>query len=214
MQRLRRALPVLIAIGTTWLLTTASGVAQSSVPAFVYLRDSQGQLWFTGRDGAIRAGVPLYPASDEEIAAIPASGHWLIPKPDGSGLQAGPRPAWDLTNTTAQPSAQPPLASPAEPITLSGERGENTRPFELRGGNYTVAWRAQLRRESTSCFAGATLYRVDGKRHVETLFNVTLNRDHERTASGETQVYGVVAGAHYLDVSSTACSWSVEIRPL
>jgi hypothetical protein len=186
----------------------------------------QGQIWITSRDSTFKSAVPLYPASDEQLAAIPSSGLWIVPKPDGSGTTAGARPDWAVnalgapvtsssTAAALDPTVAPTLPTvPESSIKLSGERGENTKPFALLAGAYTVTWKTELRRDSASCFSAATLYRVDGKRYVQSLYSVTLNRDGgDKNASGDTEVYGVTTGQYFIEANTTACSWSVEIRP-
>ena len=42
--------------------------AQPTVPGNVYVRDSRGHIWLVSADGA-RYRVPIYPASDQEIAS-------------------------------------------------------------------------------------------------------------------------------------------------
>lgn len=206
MKRLRSALTLAVAIVGTWAVTTAT--AQTGVPNYAYVRDSSGQDFVIS--GGQRIAVPIYPATDEQIAAIHWPGQWLGLKADGSGYENGPRPEWSAAATV--PAPPPPVAGD-NTIRLGADRGQNTQPFQLAAGNYTVRWQVQLQPTASSCYVGATLYRVEGKRRVEGLINTSISRDTGRSASGETQVYGVLAGAHYLDVSETGCSWSIEIRP-
>jgi hypothetical protein len=227
MMRMRAALLVAVAIIATWWVTTSS--AQSAIPNGVFVKNSEGLVWLVlvGQ----RVKIPVWAASDEEIAAVPVADRWAVMN-DAGAIVAGDRPAWLADESASAPPAapaqsaaptttpkstatpRPPSPAGESPINLSGERGENTKPFDLRGGNYTVAWKTELRRDSSSCFSGATLYRVEGKVHVESLYSITLYRANgDRSAEGETQVYGVRPGQHYLDVNTTACSWSVGIRP-
>lgn len=226
MKAVRALAPITLAVIVTWAVTTAS--AQSEIPVWVFVRDSGGQVWLVGNTA--RLAVPIYPATDEQIAAIAWNGAWVVPNADNSSVTAGSKPDWDTSGIAAQPSTAPAVAaapaatatSTAVPapaateaaIKLSGERGENTKPFTLKSGNYTVAWKTELRRDATSCFSAATLYRVEGKRYIESLYSVTLKRDGgERSASGDTEVYGITAGQYYIDATTTGCSWAVEIKP-
>lgn len=229
MRKLRASLPVILAVIATWGVTTAT--AQSEVPVWTFVRDSGGQVWLVGTTS--RLAVPIYPATDEQIAAIAWNGNWVVPSGDNSSVVAGAKPSWATDDprvsaatesapavaaapvATATPTPAPaPAPSAQETIKLSGERGENTKPFTLKSGNYTVSWKTELRRDSSSCFSGATLYRVEGKRYIESLYSLTLKREGgDRSASGDTEVYGITAGQYYLDVTTTACSWSVEIKP-
>lgn len=95
-------------------------------------------------------------------------------------------------------------------IQVSGNGKQNTRPFELTGGAYTVRWSSN----STTQFGGNVilhLRRTDGVLGSELLVNTVVNRE-KPTASGETQVYNVKPGTHYLDVTSPG-EWSVIIAP-
>ena len=153
-----------------------------------------------------------------QSAPAPAAQAAPPPQPQAAAAPAAPAPVPRMAPTaTPRPVRVAPTPTPRppseEPIKLSGDRDENTRPFTLRGGNYTVEWETQLRRDASSCYSGATLYRVEGRRYVESLYSLTLKRDDERSADGETQVYDLAAGQYYLDVGTTGCSWTVEIRP-
>lgn len=198
---------VLVAV-VTWRLTIA--MAQTAIPNYAYLRDSSGQVWAAYNNQ--RVAIPIYPATDAEIAAIPWSGLWLGLKADGTGYEPGPKPDWAVPSTTTV-AAAPPLA--AAVVRLGGDRGQNTAPFNLSAGNYVAAYRTDLRPGQSSCFTAATLYRVEGKRRVESIYSTTLSqRDGQTTATGETRIYGVAGGDHFVEADETGCSWSVEIRPL
>ena len=116
-KRIRKTLPVLAAIVATWAVTTAT-TAQPRVPAFVFVRDAQGHVWFIKGTGE-RTAIPFYPASDLELAAIPWTGTWLVPSADGSGLTEGPVPDWAVVlppPLVEDPAPPVPLAPPAPPI--------------------------------------------------------------------------------------------------
>lgn len=67
--------------------------AQSNIPDGAFVRDSTGNVWLVA--GGQRSGVPIYQATDEQIAAVPESGQWLVPAGDGTGaLVLGGRPEW------------------------------------------------------------------------------------------------------------------------
>ena len=74
----------------------------------VFVVDAAGDTWLilrTGPNSLVRVGVPIYPASEADIAAIPASGQWLIPG-DGQRVSTE-RPDWSVHRSTAQPLAAP-----------------------------------------------------------------------------------------------------------
>lgn len=201
MQRLRTAALVLLLTLPAW---TAAG-AQSTVPNLTYVRDSSGQVYVVS--GGQRIAVPIYPATDEQIAAIPWPGGWMVPKADGTGYETGARPEW----AAAQPSAPPPPPAAGAPIVLSGDGQQNTRPFDLAGGNYAVKWDGR----SSGQFGGnliVSLKRVDGPSYGgDLLVNLVLSRE-KPSASGETQVYNLKPGQHYLDVVAPG-PWSVTLTP-
>ena len=67
--------------------------AQAGIPDGAFVRDSAGNVWLIA--GGQRAGVPIYQTTDDQIAAVPDSGQWLIPAGDGSGaLVLGAKPTW------------------------------------------------------------------------------------------------------------------------
>jgi hypothetical protein len=69
------------------------GFAQPGIPDGSFVRDSGGNVWLV--TGGQRAGIPLYPTTDEQILAIPDSGLFVVPATDGSGaLTLGPRPTF------------------------------------------------------------------------------------------------------------------------
>ena len=65
--------------------------AQSTIPNGVFVRDSAGDVWGIGRGQ--RWAMPIYPASDDEINAVPFSGQWLVPNASG-GTTPWDRPEW------------------------------------------------------------------------------------------------------------------------
>lgn len=209
MKRLRSALVVAVAIIATRGLTAAS--AQSAIPTLSYVRDSSGQVFVVS--AGQRYGIPIYPATDEQIAAIPFNDLWLVPNADGTAYANSPKPEWAVGAAPAPVAAPPP--PPAAPggnsINLNGGASQNTRPFDLAAGNYTVKWSGSMRGQ----FGGnliMSLKRVDGPSYGgELIVNIVLGREKPH-ASGETQVYSVKAGQHYMDVTSPA-AWAVEIRP-
>lgn len=209
--RIHRALVaaavVVIAVGCS------RAVAQPTIPNYAYVRDSDGQVW--GTYGGQRVAIPIYPATDAQIRALPWNGLWFGFKEDGSGYQPGPKPEWAVNAT---PAASVPVAAvkpaPSAPVRFAGEQAQNTAPIRLAAGTYVASFKTALRPGQSSCFTKAALHRVDGKRLVETIYSTTLSqKDGRLEAVGETRLYGVAAGEHYLQTEDTGCSWSVELRP-
>jgi hypothetical protein len=66
------------------------GRADPPIPDGAFVQDAAGAIWLV--HGGKRVRVPLYPATADEVAALPASGDWLVPQDGGAGL--GARPTW------------------------------------------------------------------------------------------------------------------------
>lgn len=205
MRRARPLLALVVAVVATWALTTLTA-AQSTIPNGVFVKNSQGFIWLVV-DGQ-RIKIPVWPASDADVAALPEVDRWAVANETGA-VVAGDRPSW-LDNQPA-PVAAPAPPAPTPGLTISGEGKQNTRPFDLSAGSYTVRWTGTMRTQ----FSGnliMTLKRTDGQFFQELLVNTVLTRDAP-TASGETQVYKVKDGAHYLEVLAPG-PWSATFTPL
>jgi hypothetical protein len=112
MSRLRSALPILVAIVATWYVTTVS--AQSSIPDGVFVRRSDGTIWLVL--GGQRIHVPIWPASDTEIAALPESDRYAVMNDDGV-IVAGDRPGWLTASSSAPPTGSPTTAPAVTVVT-------------------------------------------------------------------------------------------------
>lgn len=211
MKRLRSMLPIIVAVLVTWVLTTASASGESAIPPYTFVQDSTGQIWIVGKVN--RVAIPIYPATDDQIAAVPWGGLWMVTTADGSGIQPGSKPDWAGADPTLAVTAAQTTATPAaeDPVKLSGERSQNTKAFTLRGGNYAVHWEVK-RQADSACFGSGALRRVSDSRMVEALYDASLNVGADRTAAGDTQVYNIGGGQYYL-AESGSCSWSVTISP-
>lgn len=137
-------------------------------------------------------------------AAQPTSAPPTVPPPTQAPPTAPP---------TAKPTeAPPPTVKPVEAaVAFSGSSMQQTRPFPLAGGNYTVKWSARPANASGGCYHGASLKSASGK---PSNFLVNELLQSGRNASGETQVYRVAPGDdYYFDISS-GCAWEISIAPL
>lgn len=98
-------------------------VSAQTVPAgfqdYTFVRDSSGETWLILRASPgvmVRVGIPIFPATDAEIASVPVNGQWLVPG-DGARMSVE-RPAWALRGTISQVTSgigsvfQPPASSP------------------------------------------------------------------------------------------------------
>lgn len=106
MKRLKAVLPVLIAIVVTWALTIGTS-AQSNIPNGVFVKSSEGLVWLVLEGQRIK--IPVWPASDDDIAALPVADRWTVMN-DAGAIVAGDRPAW-LVDAAQQ--IAPALVAPA-----------------------------------------------------------------------------------------------------
>jgi hypothetical protein len=197
--------PVAIAFGLG-LAVAMGGVslAQPRPPRVVQTAD--GTLYLIVPEG--RLWLIPQPITDEELLVLPDIGAII-----GELPQPAPPPAPPAAPAPPLPPPPPAPVAPEEPVTVSGERTMSTRPFMLRGGNYTARWTARPMSPSPSCFHSATLRPVTpGGRFLSGTLGSGSVQGAE-PVSGETQVYNVPADSYYVDALSM-CAWSVTIRPL
>lgn len=106
MKSLRSSLVLLIVIVATWWLT-ASTVAQTAIPNGVFVKSSEGFLWLV-LDGQ-RVKIPVWAASDADIAALPEPDRWAVAN-DAGAIVAGDRPAWYVDAPAANAAVPAPAA--------------------------------------------------------------------------------------------------------
>lgn len=106
-----------------------------------------------------------------------------------------------------EPSGTPQPTPATEIIDRSGTTTQKTAPFNLSGGTYEATWKATLEQSSTICYFGARLSAVSGS-GSETIANTTVSRE-EGSKSASSYIYSVESGQHYLDVTSTSCTWQI-----
>ena len=98
-------------------------------------------------------------------------------------------------------------------LRIPRRRGSTTsKPFELTGGDYAVAWEIERQRGKTSWYVGSRLRRFDDQNPGALVLHTTLNIANDRTASGEARVFSVLPGRYVFDVSTTGCDWRFIIR--
>jgi hypothetical protein len=116
----------------------------------------------------------------------------------------------------ASPVAQSclPLADGGAGITISGPAGMNSQPFDLAAGNYVVRWQANSGGPITARNVILHVKRADGAYFAGSgaLVNRVLD-PAPSSLSGETYLYGVKAGTHYVDVLAPG-EWTVSLLPL
>ena len=114
--------------------------------------------------------------------------------------------ALTLAGCSAQTSTTGAAAAP-ESFTFSGSGMQNTSPFTLAGGNYSVAWTATPH-SSVGCYHGVSLARTDGGFGAPLLVNAMPKTS--AAVSGTTNAYNVKAGEFFFQVSS-GCDWTIAI---
>jgi hypothetical protein len=116
------------------------------------------------------------------------------------------------SSAPAQAQACQPYGDPAREVSFSGGTNQNTRPITLAPGNYVIRWSAS----ANSQYGGNVimdLKRADGQHFPGGNFvNMILNKERP-TDGGETFVYGVQPGPHYVEIMAPG-PWSVTISPI
>jgi hypothetical protein len=110
--------------------------------------------------------------------------------------------------TIREPPAEPPAAPtvpPAEPIVMTGTGSQNTPPFDLPGGDYTVSAAGS----ADSNVIIDLVPRGGGVFDSEGL----LNEIADGSFAYSTVAYSVDPGSYYLDVTCHG-SWTVTFTPL
>lgn len=184
--------------------------AQGGVPEGAFVRDETGAIFLV--HGGERHQVPIFPATSEQLAAIPTSGRWLVPLADGS-IVPGDRPEWDQPNIQPPPTQRQDGSGQDDRITFEGRQDKNTDPFWLSGGNYRVRSSATPRAGSSiGCFHSVGLAPVTpgGRSFLGGPGSV----EGGETVTAETNVYNVPSGNYYVKVISGCSRWKVTIEPL
>jgi hypothetical protein len=118
------------------------------------------------------------------------------------------RPGASTERLSAASTPKPTVAQNApmkDTVVLSGRGDMRTKPFNLSGGGYTVAWQATPSGSSATFRARMVPTTAAGG---ESLAETKLD-SRER---GETELYDVKAGPHYLEITMTG-DWIVAIVP-
>jgi hypothetical protein len=88
---------------------------------------------------------------------------------------------------TVAPTVAPAVVA-EDPITVTGVRTMDTRPFDLRGGNYTVTWSA-TNAETRSGYAHSSDLESVAGGYSGVSAPMMLNVAAGQTQTGETQAY-------------------------
>lgn len=116
--RYRRWAGLLGLVALTFGLGYGSALAQ--LPDGVFVRDSGGAIWLI--TGGQRAQVPIYPAGDDAIFAVPDSGLWVVPG-EGGALTLGGPPDYAFAPPPGAPpqNVMPPAPTPTPTATATPE---------------------------------------------------------------------------------------------
>lgn len=201
----------------TLLLIGNRASAQGVIPSYVFLRDSSGLIYLTSSDQ--RVNIPIYPATDEQIQAVPLLDKWMLPAANGDGFEIGNRPDWAWSPSAplavAAPAPPAPAVAPApsgeSAVSFSGPSSLNTRLFGLAGGNYTVRWSAKPNSSIPGCYMGAHLKTTSSSSIGQLVVNQAIQGSG--TQNGETQLYRLAAGGDYFFAVNSTCSWEISIAP-
>jgi hypothetical protein len=208
----------LVAVVCAVALGWTSAVAQ--VAPWRIAQGSDGTLYLL--TGDTRFTVSPDPISDEELAAMNDGGQLggQLPMPPVSPVPPAQVVEVVVTATLIPPTSTPapvatntsvpaPAVVPEQPTTISGSGDVASRPFTLRGGNYTVSW--TFTATGRSCFAaGASLLGVNGG--LTSLGGRSVDLSSGQSSSGETQAYNLRAGQFYVKAYAS-CDWTVTVKP-
>jgi hypothetical protein len=187
---------------TTWLFG----------PRGLENRPSSSQLaWETGAGSMAVAQVGVPGTGSSDYASSPTTSSAVASSASQATGTGTGRAGFTESASFAPPAASPvPVA--ALPISVDGDGASTTRPFDLPGGNYVVAWEVQLRRGTSSCYLGARLRRFEDQNPGSLILHTTVNTSNDRSSDGETRIFNVTPGRYVMDVTTTGCEWKIELR--
>jgi hypothetical protein len=211
---------VLVAIGASWSATTATA---QSAPWHID-QGSDGTLYLV--TGDTQYVVNPDAISDDSLAALSDGGvlgsqlppvppvlvtEPVVPPAVIAAPTATPIPAPAPTSTPVPANTPiPATARPmAQPLTIASSGAQNTSPFSLAPGSYTINWSGT---DPGGRFGGGSnlivhVTPVDpSNRDSTSIVNVILKSGE--TQSGTTNAYNIQGGQYYLYVV-TAGTWKV-----
>jgi hypothetical protein len=181
-------------------------------------------------------GMLTFRPSDLVVAFSDGQTTWLYGPNGLESRPTGTRLTWEGTGTTVATAAGtgtgvgttaassgvaalPPVVTSPTPVTLvtlpiklDGDDSTTTKPFELAGGEYAVAWEIERQRGQTSCYVGSRLRRFEDQNPGALVLHTTLNTSNDRSASGEARLFGVLPARYVFDVITTGCDWKFTIK--
>ncbi len=122
------------------LILVAFGLGQASaqpvIPDGAFVRDSADNTWLVS--GGTKSIVPIYPAGDDDIAALPDSGRWVVAGSEGL-VRLGDRPGWGEEPNPIRQKDNPPKVT----IALSDaeiERGGTIQITVFATDDFGLDW--------------------------------------------------------------------------
>jgi septal ring-binding cell division protein DamX len=136
------------------------------------------------------------------VASAPATQLGII------ASRATAEPTATRTPETAAPTPEP-TPEPARPIVVKGKGGQNTKPFNMPSGDFTVT--------ITGNGDGNVIVDLNARASAtgsENLFNEIAHGKYKyETVVYGLVVYGLVEASYYLDVTNDN-AWVVTFTPL
>jgi len=127
-----------------WAMTVAAAFfvgraqADGAIPEFAYLRDSAGEIYVV--TNGLRVGLPIYPATDEQIGALPFTGLYMLPKTTENGPNVGPRPEWAVSPNAAAQSQQPAPSGWSAIAQWSGRSDKMSEPVSIGARVWRISY--------------------------------------------------------------------------
>jgi uncharacterized protein DUF4352 len=197
-------------------LVIATGCSSSPQPTSVPVpsagatdpSQTTNSLYATAVAGPVRTALPLAtPAAENVQATVEAAVQGTLAATKPSPTAAPPRPT-----ATPQRATTPATATPLpkqDPVRLTGSGDVQTKQFELRGGNYSVAWKGlDATRSRVGCVLYGSLMSPGSDSSVQRLSGSSREGADN---SGTTEWYSVRSGKYYLKMNTTCAPWSVAI---
>jgi hypothetical protein len=154
--------------------------------------------------GVLGSQLPMPPASTPVIDSSPAV------EPAAATQSATPPTA---TNTPIPAVA--PTPAPEQPVTVSGQQDDRTKPITLRGGNYTISWTVTSMSNYDGNFTGLFTSTTQVDPLNNSLLSFGGNVISRKTASGQTHLYNLHGGQYYIAGLSSGTApnitWTVTV---
>jgi hypothetical protein len=105
-----------------------------------------------------------------------------------------------------------PVPTPAGGALFSGVGNENTGPFSLEAGNYTLTWQATNSpgTGAAECYFIVNLNGVASATNITQLLNTSVPVG---THTGTNAAYNIPAGRYYLAIKTPCDQWTLTLTP-